>query len=121
VDAEVVGDIVVRFLLGGAIVSLFAVIGGVVRPSSFAGIFGSAPSVALATLSLTFAKDGRGYAATEARSMMIGAAGLIAYSVACMWTIRRPGMPVWAGAAFCWLVWLTVAFGLGAFVARIVP
>jgi hypothetical protein len=32
----------VRFLVGGAIVSLFAALGGVVRPKSFAGIFGAA-------------------------------------------------------------------------------
>jgi hypothetical protein len=31
-----------RFLLGGAMVSLFALIGDVVRPERFAGIFGGA-------------------------------------------------------------------------------
>jgi hypothetical protein len=31
-----------RFLLGGAMVSLFALIGDLVRPERFAGIFGGA-------------------------------------------------------------------------------
>jgi len=66
-------DIVIRFVIGGVVVSAFAVLGELFKPKSFAGIFGAAPSVALATLSLTVAKDGRGYAAIEARSMILGA------------------------------------------------
>ena len=41
-------------------VSLFAVAGDVLRPKSFAGLFGAAPSVALATLTLAFWKHGGG-------------------------------------------------------------
>jgi hypothetical protein len=43
-------EYVVRFLVGGAVVSAFAMLGDVLRPKSFAGLFGAAPSVALATL-----------------------------------------------------------------------
>jgi len=46
-------QLVIRFLVGGVIVSLFAVLGDVLQPKSFAGLFGAAPSVALATLALT--------------------------------------------------------------------
>ena len=42
-------EFLIRFLIGGAIVSAFAMIGDVLRPKSFAGLFGAAPSVALAT------------------------------------------------------------------------
>ena len=45
-------EFVYRFILGGLIVSLFALIGDVLRPRSFAGLFGAAPLVALATLAL---------------------------------------------------------------------
>jgi hypothetical protein len=62
-----------RFLLGGLIVSAFAVIGDVLRPKGFAGLFGAAPSVALATLTLTLLTEGKQYAALEARSMIAGA------------------------------------------------
>jgi hypothetical protein len=62
-----------RFFIGGLVVSLFAAISDVLKPKSFAGLFGAAPSVALATLSLTVLSEGKNYAATEAKSMMAGA------------------------------------------------
>ena len=46
-------EILIRFLIGGVVVSVFAVIGDILKPKSFAGLFGAAPSVALATLGLT--------------------------------------------------------------------
>ena len=36
----------VRFIVGGLFVSLFAIIGDVLRPKSFAGLFGAAPRLA---------------------------------------------------------------------------
>jgi len=45
-------EYVVRFLLGGAVVSMFAMLGDVLRPKRFAGLFGAAPAVALATLGI---------------------------------------------------------------------
>ena len=68
-----VTQILIRFLVGGAVVSAFAILGDLLKPKSFAGLFGAAPSVALATLGLTIATEGPSYAATEARSMMAGA------------------------------------------------
>jgi hypothetical protein len=41
-----VTEYVVRFLAGGLLVSMFAVVGDIVRPKSFAGLFEAAPSVA---------------------------------------------------------------------------
>jgi hypothetical protein len=37
-------ELVERFLLGGLIVSVFAVVGDMLRPRGFAGLFGAAPS-----------------------------------------------------------------------------
>ena len=51
-------ELAIRFVLGGVIVSAFAVIGDMLHPKSFAGIFGAAPSVALASLGLTFLTKG---------------------------------------------------------------
>src|ERR1700733_2974011 len=69
--------------VGGLIVSLFAVIGDVLRPKSFAGLFAAAPSVALATLSLTILANGKLYAALEARSMIVGAIAFFVYACLC--------------------------------------
>lgn len=68
-----------RFLLGGALVSLFALIGEVLRPKRLAGIFGGAPSVALATLALTGYASGPAIAALEARSMILSSLGFVLY------------------------------------------
>jgi len=69
-----------RFLVGGIGVSAFAVLGDVLRPKSFAGLFGAVPSVALATLSLALWKEGGDYVSIDGRSMMLGALALAAYA-----------------------------------------
>jgi uncharacterized protein DUF3147 len=109
--------ILIRFLIGGIAVSVFAVLGDLFKPKSFAGLFGAAPSVALATLGLTVASDGRLYAATEARSMIAGAIAFFVYASCVSWILMRRRLsalavtismlPVWAVVAFgLWYVWL---------------
>jgi hypothetical protein len=58
-------DSFIRFLIGGLVVSLFSSLGDVLRPKSFAGLFGAAPSIALATIGLTIEQNGKTYAAVE--------------------------------------------------------
>jgi uncharacterized membrane protein (GlpM family) len=110
-------QLVVRFLVGGAVVSLFAVIGDGLKPKSFAGLFGAAPSVALATLALTIFSDGKNYAAMEARSMILGAVAFFLYSCLCMYVLARykfgatgvtvSALVVWLACALAgWLVFL---------------
>ena len=76
-----VGELVVRFLLGGVVVSIFALIGDLLKPKPFAGIFGGAPSVALAMLALTFTRHDAGYVALEGGSMLAGAVALVVYAL----------------------------------------
>ena|ERR1700739_4125134 len=78
-----------RFLIGGVVVSLFSMVAEVVRPKTFAGLFGAAPSIALATLGLTIAQHGKDYAALEARSMILGAIGFFCYATASSWILIR--------------------------------
>ena len=110
-------QIVVRFLLGGIVVSAFAIIADLLKPKSFAGLFGAAPSVALATLGLTVATEGASYAATEARSMMAGAIAFFVYASAVSWLMMRYeiqalwatifALPLRLGVAFAtWSLWL---------------
>jgi hypothetical protein len=103
-------------LTGNAVVSLFALTGDVLRPKSFAGIFGAAPSIALATIGLTIAKSGAQYASIEARSMVLGAAGFLAYAITVRYVVARykPStllatislMPVWAATSFGLWYWV---------------
>ncbi len=98
-----------RFIIGGAIVSAFAIIGDVLNPKSFAGLFGAAPSIALATLAMTIMSDGSSYAAIEGRSMMAGAIAFFVYaSLVSRIMMRYKFRAVWV--TLCSLpVWLTVA------------
>jgi len=82
-------QLIYRFLAGGLIVSLFAVIGDVVRPKGFAGLFGAAPSVALATLTLAVLTEGKPYAALEARSMIAGSVAFFLYALACLYLMSK--------------------------------
>jgi hypothetical protein len=103
------GEILVRFLVGGAFVSLFALLGDLFKPKSFGGLFGAAPSVAIATLALTIRKHGAAYAAVEARSMVLGAIALLAYALAVSWSLHRTkGNVTWAVFA-AFVPWLLVA------------
>ena len=83
------GELLVRFLVGGVVVGLFATLGDILRPKSFAGLFGAAPSIALATIGLTIHHDGKAFAALEARSMMLGALAFYVYAAATSWVLRR--------------------------------
>src|ERR1700727_1062597 len=98
-----------RFLVGGLFVSGFALLGTIFRPKSFAGLFGAAPSVALATL----IKDaGRLYAATEAHSMLAGAAAFFVYAWLSMFLLHRYKPPTTIVTSALLLVWLAVATAL---------
>ena len=99
----------VRFLIGGCVVCAFALLGDVIRTKSFAGIFGAAPSVAIATLALTIHTQGAQYAAVEARTMMVGALALACYAAVSkriMWS-GVASVPVMAIAGLA--VWAVVA------------
>ncbi len=106
------GELIVRFVLGGLIVSLFAALGQLFEPKTFGGLFGAAPSVAIASLALAFAKGGSEYVATEARAMIFGVLGFFAYGAACVLLTQRRHMPVWLGASLAWSAWFAVTFGL---------
>lgn len=82
------------------------------KPKSFAGLFGAAPSVALATLVLTVAKDGRDYAALEARSMIFGGLAFTVYALIVSRLLIRRRVPVLATTAVTMVVWFACAFGL---------
>lgn len=108
------GELVLRFVIGGAVVSTFALLGEVLRPKSFAGLFAAAPSVALASLGLTAAHHGGAYAAIEARSMVLGAFAFLVYAAIARWLLAKfdrsslfstlTALPAWFLVAFLLLL-----------------
>jgi hypothetical protein len=110
--AKQMTEYVVRFLVGGIVVSAFAMLGDVLRPKSFAGIFGAAPSIALATLGTAVYSHGAGYAAVQSRAMMAGAVALAVYSFVVCQLLVRVRLRALAAASLSLAVWLAVAFGI---------
>lgn len=105
-------DLLWRFLLGGLLVSFFALIGDVVRPRRIAGLFSAAPSVALATLALTVSHSGSLVASVEARSMLLSGVAFVLYACVVARKLARGRWPVWAITLGALAVW-----GLGALIA----
>ncbi len=107
-----------RFLVGGLFVSAFAILGNILKPKSFAGLFGAAPSIALATLGLTIATEGSWYAAVEARSMIAGAIALLVYACCVMHFMFRFKLPALFLTSALIFVWLIAALGIWYVVLR---
>ncbi len=109
---KIMMEYIIRFLVGGIAVSLFSAMGDVLRPKSFAGLLGAAPSIAVATLALTISAKGVGDAESEARSMMLGAVALCLYSSSVCHLTSHRHMPAMLATALMLPVWLGCAFAL---------
>ena len=111
-------ELLIRFIAGGIFVSVFAMAGDLLRPKSFAGLFGAAPSVALATLILTIRTKGAAYAAIEGRSMLAGTVAFFIYASIASWVLMRyKPKALWVTLAAI-PAWFGVAFGLWALLLR---
>jgi len=105
-------QIFIRFLIGGVVVSAFALMSDVLKPKSFAGLFGAAPSVALATLALTVAQEGRVFAAIESRSMMAGAVAFFVYASFVAWVMSKYRPKALLTTMSAMPIWFTVGFAI---------
>ena len=64
-------ELIIRFLIGGVVVSLFAIIEDILRTEELCRIVWGRAQFAFATLGLTISQHGRQYVATEAHSMIL--------------------------------------------------
>jgi Protein of unknown function (DUF3147) len=109
----------VRFVAGGLFVSAFAALGTVLKPKSFAGLFGAAPSVALASLILTARTEGAVYAAQEARSMIAGAIAFLIYAWTAMFVMHRYKLSTKLVTSLFLIEWMVVALAIWFFFLRV--
>ena len=104
--------VLMRFVLGGLVVSFFAAAGGAFKPKTFAGLFGAAPTVALASLGLAYHEHGPAYVSKLGHSMLLGGLALLVYSACCVLLIRLSALPVALGAVLAWSSWAAVTVAL---------
>lgn len=88
----------------------FSALGDVLEPKAFAGIFGAAPSVALASLAITVSTTGASNASTSAHGMIAGAAGTVCYCIAASVLVKRFG--ALGGSALAWVAWVVPAISV---------
>jgi hypothetical protein len=110
-------ELVVRFIAGGLAVLLFSAAGECFEPETFGGLFGAAPSVAIATLGIAFVQTGARGAASDAHWMLLACIAMFAYTTACVAVCRDRRIPVSFGAFAAWIVWIFVAVALQGVVA----
>jgi hypothetical protein len=108
----------VRFFVGGIVVSAFAVLGDLLKPNSFAGLFGAAPSVALATLGLAIHERGTQFASIESRSMIAGALAFSVYAYVSSRVLAKGNLSAVVVSISALGIWLLVALGAWLLVLR---
>jgi Protein of unknown function (DUF3147) len=107
-----------RFLAGGIAVSAFAALGDSLRPKSFAGLFGAAPSIALATLLITLSQKSAPFVAMEGRSMIVGPLALAAYSWTVCVLLKKFLLSSWTATMAALVVWFSIALGVSVALVR---
>jgi hypothetical protein len=105
-----------RVLAGGALVVAFAMISDAVKPKMFAGLFSGAPSVATASLLVNGLAMGAAKDEKYATGMIAGAIGLVFFSAAAAFLVKRLGSIT--GSALAWLAWALPAFAVYAVFLR---
>jgi Protein of unknown function (DUF3147) len=98
-----------KALFGGTLVVVFSGLGDVLKPKVFAGLFGAAPSVALASLFVTLATKGAATAAASSRGMIAGSVGMAVYCVAASALVKRFG--ALGGSVLAYVAWIVPALG----------
>jgi hypothetical protein len=81
--------IALKTVLGGLLVVAFAVLAQTLQPKRFAGVFAAAPSVALASLTVTVLATTPSHARAACLGMVAGAAGFLVYCLIAPAAMRR--------------------------------
>ncbi|GCF10298.1 DUF3147 family protein [Dictyobacter arantiisoli] len=98
-----------RFLAGGLLVCIFALISQICQPKQFGGFFSAAPSVFMAGLVITLCTKGAAHATLTAQGAIAGAVGMIFYCLVATPAIKR--YKLFPGLMGSLAGWFVVAFG----------
>lgn len=105
-------DLIARFLIGGFVVIAFSILGDIFKPKSLGGIFAAAPTIALASITLTAHRSGLAYVSIEGRSMIAGALAFFVYACAVSFVLMRIRPRSLTAAAALSPIWFAAAFTL---------
>lgn len=106
----------IKALAAGLLVITFSLLGAVLNPKRFAGLFSAAPAVALASLLLTSVVKGPSSAIPQTTGMIMGSLAMIVYCAITLFTVDR--FRALLGSVAAWLAWFAVAGGLYLIVER---
>jgi uncharacterized membrane protein (GlpM family) len=105
--------LLLRGAVGGTLVAAFAALSETLGPKGFAGVFGAAPSIALASLLVTIADKGEHAARIQSLSMIFAGFAMSAYCLTAIVTVDRFGALRGSALAFAsWAVVATVAYAV---------
>jgi hypothetical protein len=96
-----------KALNGGVFVVAFALVGEVLEPKRFAGLFSAAPSVALASLTITIVDKGPHTARDAATGMIVGAVALVVFCLVARHSVER--FKAALGSAVACVAWAAAA------------
>jgi uncharacterized membrane protein (GlpM family) len=97
--------VIVKALAGGSLVVLFSLLSESLLPKRFAGLFGAAPSVAIAGLAVTLVSKGVVDARDDSLGMIAGSVGMVAYACAAVLLLKRtPSLVASVAGSGVWLV-----------------
>jgi uncharacterized membrane protein (GlpM family) len=97
-----------KAVIAGTFVVAFALLSEAVGPKSFSGIFGAAPSIALASITIIVLHRSEADGRTASFSMIFGARAMAAYCATAVVTVDRYG--AMRGSAYAIASWGIVAF-----------
>jgi hypothetical protein len=100
----------IRGLIGGTMVVVFALVGQVVTPKAFSGLFSAAPSVAVASLALTVGFYGPDKALQASTGMVVGGVAMVVCCV--LGVVAIPRLKSVLGSLVAWAGWLAVDLSL---------
>lgn len=97
----------VKGLVGGGLVTAFALLSEGLSPKRFAGLFSAAPAVAIASLAIVLLDKGSHDAHRDSLGMLAGSAGMVAYAATAVPLLRR--LRAGKAAAVALGAWFVVA------------
>ena len=106
----------IKGLLGGGLVVAFSLLAEAVRPKSFAGLFGAAPSIAVAGLAVTLVLKGSHEARLQSLGMILGSVAFVIAALVATGLLTK--MSALETSLLSWAAWILAASGLYVLLLR---